>query len=232
MVRYSRKMKLYAKELFFKTKEDGDHKFLNREIVEEIKLMFPKAKQYPNESTVYRWANNLKGEEQTWNDLFIEGQRAGRKDAIVEAADVIDESNESEELAAAMAQQPELEVLPEEQVRRQAGRILALRASTAISGYNIQQAYLQAIEAEINQMREELAAKDEILTPQMIEDLINTKKSNGLIRVWNQSETTLNNLNIEVIEQEKSKNNEQAKKEMEGLVDVFRDVAYYKLSKE
>jgi hypothetical protein len=231
-VKYDEKIKRYAKEQFFKTDKDGNHKYTNNEIADKISKQFVMSGKPPNGSTIYRWANRVKNGEKSWNDMFEDGQRSGYVDAIDIAANQITEDNMELPPEEPVEYAPQQAVLPEEQIRQQAGKILALRATTAISGYNIGQAYLRSVEAEVRKLEDAAIHDGENLEPREIEELINTKQSNGILRIINQAETILNNLNIEVVEKEKVRRDNESRKEMEKYIDVFHDIAIRKASKE
>lgn len=82
---YSEEIKEYAKELFLTVGSDGNHKYSQNEIVEEISKKFLDLETFPTQRLISNWSNKKdKDTGKSWVDIWKAGIRSGIEQANVD----------------------------------------------------------------------------------------------------------------------------------------------------
>ncbi len=92
---YPIKVKDYAKKLFLTISKEGQHKFSEDDIVEEISREFPDLPKFPDRRTINNWINTKdKESKKTWKNLWDRGVRHGIQNAAREHLEDIEGEEE------------------------------------------------------------------------------------------------------------------------------------------
>lgn len=82
---YSREVKEFAKELFLTVGSDGNHKYSQNEIVEEISKKFLDLETIPSQRLISNWSSKKdKTTGKSWRDIWKAGVRSGIQQANVD----------------------------------------------------------------------------------------------------------------------------------------------------
>lgn len=109
---YSTKIKDFAKKLFLTISKEGQHKYSEDDIVDEISKKFPDLPKYPDRRTINNWINSKDKEtKKSWKMLWDRGVRHGIQNAAKEHLEDLE---------------------GEEEIDIEIDRIISLRAGNAI----------------------------------------------------------------------------------------------------